>query len=82
MTEPKLEVPAELRQLVEKTIDPAEKAATLFFDAAPALLREALGQDLEREDGSYPPPPQARAQADDSRRIHRGFRKEARRNPQ
>lgn len=34
MTEPKLEVPAELRQLAEKTIDQAEKAFALFFDAA------------------------------------------------
>lgn len=34
MTEPRLEVPAELRELVEKTIDQAEKAAALFFDAA------------------------------------------------
>jgi phasin len=34
MTEPKLEVPAELRELAEKTIDQAEKAFGLFFDAA------------------------------------------------
>jgi hypothetical protein len=34
MTEPMLEVPAELRQLAEKTIDQAEKAFGLFFDAA------------------------------------------------
>jgi hypothetical protein len=34
MLEPKLEVPAELRQLAEKTIDQAEKAFGLFFDAA------------------------------------------------
>jgi len=34
MTEPKLEVPAELRELVEKTIDQAERAFGLFFDAA------------------------------------------------
>src|SRR5690349_3232028 len=34
MTEPKLEVPAELRQLAEKTIDQAEKAFGLFFNAA------------------------------------------------
>ncbi len=34
MAEPKLEVPAELRQLAEKTIDQAEKAFGLFFDAA------------------------------------------------
>lgn len=34
MLEPKLDVPAELRQLAEKTIDQAEKAFGLFFDAA------------------------------------------------
>src|SRR5258708_26609704 len=34
MAEPKLEVPAELRELVEKTIDQTEKAFGMFFDAA------------------------------------------------
>ncbi len=34
MTEPKLEVPAEVRDLAEKTIDQAEKAFGMFFDAA------------------------------------------------
>ena len=34
MTEPNLEVPAELRELAEKTIDQAERAFGLFFDAA------------------------------------------------
>ena len=34
MIEPKLEVPAELRDLVEKTIDQTEKAFEMFFDAA------------------------------------------------
>jgi hypothetical protein len=34
MTEVKLEVSAELRQLAENTIDQAEKAFGLFFDAA------------------------------------------------
>ena len=32
--EPKLEVPAEVRDLAEKTIDQAEKAFGMFFDAA------------------------------------------------
>jgi phasin len=32
--QPKLEVPAELRDLAEKTIDHAEKAFGMFFDAA------------------------------------------------
>jgi phasin len=34
MIEPKLEVPAELRELVEKTIDQTERAFGMFFDAA------------------------------------------------
>jgi len=34
MTEPKFEVPAELRELAEKTIDQAERAFGLFFEAA------------------------------------------------
>ena len=34
MSEPKLEVPTELRDLAEKTIDQAEKAFGMFFDAA------------------------------------------------
>jgi phasin len=34
MIEPKLEVPAELRELAEKSIEHAEKAFGMFFDAA------------------------------------------------
>ena len=34
MVEPKLEVPTELRELAEKTVDQAEKAFGMFFDAA------------------------------------------------
>src|ERR1700739_2956506 len=34
MAESKLEVPAELRDLAEKTIDQAERAFGMFFDAA------------------------------------------------
>jgi phasin len=34
MIEPKIEVPAELRDLAEKTIDQAERAFGMFFDAA------------------------------------------------
>jgi phasin len=34
MTEPKLEVPTELRELAEKTIDQAERAFGMFFEAA------------------------------------------------
>jgi len=34
MNGPKLEVPAELRNMAEKTIEQAEKALGMFFDAA------------------------------------------------
>lgn len=34
MSEPKLEVPAELRKMAEKTIEQAEKAFGMFLDAA------------------------------------------------
>jgi phasin len=34
MNEPKLEVPTELRDLAEKTIEQAEKAFGMFFEAA------------------------------------------------
>src|SRR5580693_8507291 len=34
MIQPKIEVPAELRDLAEQTIDQAEKAFGMFFDAA------------------------------------------------
>ncbi len=34
MADPKLEVPAELRDLAEKTVDQAEKAFGMFFEAA------------------------------------------------
>ena len=46
MIEPKLEVPAELRDLAEKTIDQAEKAFGMFFDAAAKIdvLRARSGQ--------------------------------------
>ena len=34
MSEPKLEVPPELRDLAEKTLDQAERAFEMFFEAA------------------------------------------------
>lgn len=34
MTEPKVEVPVELRELAAKTLDQVEKAFSMFFDAA------------------------------------------------
>jgi phasin len=43
MIEPKLEVPAELRELAEKTIDQAEKAFGMFFDAASKSMTSVPG---------------------------------------
>jgi phasin len=43
MTEPKLEVPAELRDLAEKTIEQAEKAFGMFFDAASKSMTSVPG---------------------------------------
>jgi phasin len=47
MVEPKLEVPAELRDLAEKTIDQAEKAFSLFFDAAGKSMTSMPGPGTE-----------------------------------
>jgi phasin len=47
MTEPKLEVPAELRELAEKTIDQAEKAFGMFFDAAGKSMTSIPGAGTE-----------------------------------
>ena len=43
MIEPRLEVPAELRELAEKTIDQAEKAFGMFFDAASKSIASVPG---------------------------------------
>ena len=43
MIEPKLEVPAELRELAEKTIEQAEKAFGMFFDAAGKSMTSVPG---------------------------------------
>jgi phasin len=43
MIEPKLEVPAELRDLAEKTIEQAEKAFRMFFDAASKSMTSVPG---------------------------------------
>ena len=43
MVEPKLEVPAELRDLTEKAIDQAEQAFRMFFDAASKSIAAAPG---------------------------------------
>ena len=47
MIEPKLEVPAELRDLAEKTIDQAEKAFGMFFDAATKSMSSVPGAGTE-----------------------------------
>src|SRR6202012_5058034 len=47
MIEPKLEVPAELRNLAEKTIDQAEKAFGMFFEAASKSMTTVPGPGAE-----------------------------------
>lgn len=47
MIDPKLEVPAELRDLAEKTIDQAEQAFSLFFDAAGKSMTTMPGAGAE-----------------------------------
>jgi phasin len=47
MIEPKLEVPAELRDRAEKTIDQAEKAFGMFFDAAGKSMTSMPGAGTE-----------------------------------
>jgi phasin len=55
MTEPKLEVPAELRELAEKTIDQAEKAFGMFFDAAGKSMASvpSPGTEMSRQALSF-----------------------------
>ena len=47
MIEPKLEVPTELRDLAEKTIEQAEKAFGMFFDAASKSIGSVPGAGAE-----------------------------------
>ncbi len=47
MIEPKLEVPAELRDLAEKTIDQAEMAFGMFFEAASKSMSSVPGAGTE-----------------------------------
>src|SRR3954469_10280840 len=51
MSEPKLEVPAELRDLAEKTIDQAEKAFGMFCDAANKSMTSipSPGADISKQ---------------------------------
>jgi phasin len=55
MSEPKLEVPAELRELAEKTIDQAEKAFGMFFDAAGKSMASvpSPGTEMSRQALSF-----------------------------
>ena len=55
MIEPKLEVPAELRDLAEKTIDQAEKAFGMFFDAAGKSMTSmpGAGSDISKQALSF-----------------------------
>jgi phasin len=47
MAEPKLEVPAEVRELAEKTIEQAERAFGMFFDAASKSVASIPGTGSE-----------------------------------
>jgi phasin len=47
MVDPKLEVPAELRDLAEKTIDQAERAFGMFFEAASKSMTSMPGAGTE-----------------------------------
>ena len=55
MSEPKLEVPTELRELAEKTIDQAEKAFGMFFDAASKSMASipSPGTEISRQALSF-----------------------------
>jgi phasin len=55
MAEPKLEVPTELRDLAEKTIDQAERAFGMFFEAAnkSVVSIPGPGTDISKQALSY-----------------------------
>ena len=55
MIEPKIEVSAELRDLAEKTIDQAEKAFGMFFDAAGKSMTSmpGAGSDISKQALSF-----------------------------
>jgi phasin len=55
MVEPKIEVPAELRELAEKTIEQAEKAFGMFFDAAGKSVASipGPGSDISKQALSF-----------------------------
>lgn len=47
MIEPKLEVPVELRELAEKTVEQAEKAFRMFFEAASKSIKSVPGAESD-----------------------------------
>jgi len=51
MIEPKLEVPAELRDLADKTIEQAEKAFAMFFESATKSMNSVPsgGTEISRQ---------------------------------
>lgn len=51
MNQPKIEVPAEVRDFAEKTIEQAEKAFQMFFDAAAKSISSVPGPaaDLSKQ---------------------------------
>ncbi len=55
MIEPKLEVPAELRDLAEKTIEQAERAFGMFFEAASKSMASVpgTGTDISKKALSF-----------------------------
>ena len=52
MVEPKLEVPPRLRRVAEKTIDQAEEAFGMFFDAASKSMTSMPGAGTGNLDGT------------------------------
>ncbi len=55
MEQPKLEVPRELRELAEKTIEQAERAFTMFFEAASKSMGSVpgAGSDMSKQALSF-----------------------------
>ncbi len=55
MIQPKIEVPSELRDLAEQTIDQAEKAFRMFFDAAARSMTSVPtpGTEISRQALSF-----------------------------
>ena len=56
MNEPKFEIPAQLRDMAEKTIEQAEKAFNMFFDAANKSMAPFAHPGAEISKRHYPSP--------------------------